>query len=133
MAVLFTLYNLHTVPYRAQPPHQRTTQPLQSREYDDNLPHDNQSAIETVSPTIDVTVASTDTPAEASSEPKPSPGQTVRNGGNASDSHTVVSAKADEYYMDLDNSDGGLTVPTASPDVGDIEIEVIDNPQKGVQ
>ncbi len=65
---------------------------------------------------------------------KPAISESNTTNNTSSNNDNTNSAKADEYYDDLNNSDGVHTVPEGEDETETVDgIEVIKNPKEGVQ
>lgn len=104
----------------------------------DNTTDNNVSVTETVVPTA-TNIAEEDsngnknnTVKQSTDKPAISESNTTNN--TSSNNDNTNSAKADEYYDDLNNSDGVHTVPEGEDETETVDgIEVIKNPKEGVQ
>ena len=104
----------------------------------DNSTDNNVSVTETVVPTAtniaeeDSNVNKNNTVKQSMDKPAISESNTTNN--TSSNNDNTNSAKADEYYDDLNNSDGVHTVPEGEDETETVDgIEVIKNPKEGVQ
>ena len=103
----------------------------------DNTTDNNVSVTETVVPTAtniaeDSNGNKNNTVKQSTDKPAISESNTTNN--TSSNNDNTNSAKADEYYDDLNNSDGVHTVPEGEDETETVDgIEVIKNPKEGVQ
>lgn len=64
----------------------------------------------------------------------PEPTSDIQRNDDTSQNVNTYSVKADEYYADLNNSDGVHTVPDGEVETEIVDgIEIIKNPKEGVQ